>query len=55
MDVILIGEKTTGKNVGMEYEEYTVRITHIVLFLSPSKAITPKDSGSMKKDLNPIY
>ena len=21
----LIGEKTTGKNVGMEYEEYTVR------------------------------
>lgn len=25
LDVILIGEKTTGKNVGMEYEEYTVR------------------------------
>ena len=23
LDVILIGEKTTGKNVGMEYEEYT--------------------------------
>lgn len=25
LDVTLIGEKTSGKNVGMEYEEYTVR------------------------------
>lgn len=55
MDVILIGEKTTGKNVGMEYEEYTVRNNTYRVVPITFQAITPKDSGSMKKDLNPIY
>lgn len=49
LDVILIGEKTTGKNVGMEYEEYTVRNNTYRVVPITFQSYNAKGFGSMKR------
>lgn len=53
LDVILIGEKTTGKNVGMEYEEYTVRNNTYRVVPITFQSYNAKGFGEYEKGFEP--
>ncbi len=54
LEVILIGEKTTGKNVGMEYEDYPVE-EHIYRIAPISfQSYNAKDFGDYENGFSPI-
>ncbi len=55
VDVILIGEKTTGKNVGMEYEDITVRDNTYRVTPITFQSYNAKGEGDYESGFEPNY